>query len=122
MGLIVMVIHESVLLNFVIRYHKKLKYPIILITNSSEISRNCRHQQPSNVPLLSSPTPLFHLPVLPSSLCLSFPLPCACLGLFRTQHVDGIMGMSAAEDTIPHQLVTQGVTGETQLGIALGLI
>lgn len=31
-------------------------------------------------------------------------------GLFRTQHVDGIMGMSAAEDTIPHQLVTQKIT------------
>jgi Eukaryotic aspartyl protease len=31
-------------------------------------------------------------------------------GLFRTQHVDGIMGMSAAEDTIPHLLVTQKIT------------
>jgi Eukaryotic aspartyl protease len=31
-------------------------------------------------------------------------------GLFRTQHVDGIMGMSAADDTLPHQLVTQQVT------------
>jgi hypothetical protein len=31
-------------------------------------------------------------------------------GLFRTQHVDGIMGMSAAEDTLPHQLVTQQIT------------
>lgn len=31
-------------------------------------------------------------------------------GLFRTQHVDGIMGMSATEDTIPHQLVTQKIT------------
>ena len=32
-------------------------------------------------------------------------------GLFRTQHVDGIMGMSAADDTIPHQLFTQKITG-----------
>jgi Eukaryotic aspartyl protease len=31
-------------------------------------------------------------------------------GLFRTQHVDGIMGMSASEDTIPHLLVTQQIT------------
>lgn len=31
-------------------------------------------------------------------------------GLFRTQNVDGIMGMSAADDTLPFQLVTQGIT------------
>jgi len=31
-------------------------------------------------------------------------------GLFRTQHVDGIMGMSAAEDTLPFQLVSQKIT------------
>jgi hypothetical protein len=31
-------------------------------------------------------------------------------GLFRTQHVDGIMGMSAAEDTLPYQLVSQKIT------------
>ena len=31
-------------------------------------------------------------------------------GLFRSQNVDGIMGMSAADDTLPHQLVAQRVT------------
>lgn len=31
-------------------------------------------------------------------------------GLFRTQHVDGIMGMSASDDTLSHQLVLQNIT------------
>lgn len=31
-------------------------------------------------------------------------------GLFRTQHVDGIMGMSASDDTLSHQLVIQNIT------------
>lgn len=31
-------------------------------------------------------------------------------GLFRTQKVDGIMGMSASDSTLPFQLVSQGVT------------
>ncbi len=31
-------------------------------------------------------------------------------GLFRTQNVDGIMGMSAAEDTLPYQLVAHRMT------------
>lgn len=31
-------------------------------------------------------------------------------GLFRTQHVDGIMGLSATEDTLPYQLYSQKVT------------
>ena len=31
-------------------------------------------------------------------------------GLFRTQHVDGIMGMSANDDTLPFQLHSQSIT------------
>lgn len=31
-------------------------------------------------------------------------------GLFRTQHVDGIMGFSSQPDTLPHQLVAQRIT------------
>ncbi len=31
-------------------------------------------------------------------------------GLFRTQNVDGIMGLSAADETLPYQLHKQGVT------------
>jgi hypothetical protein len=31
-------------------------------------------------------------------------------GLFRTQHVDGIMGFSSMADTLPHQLVSQKIT------------
>lgn len=31
-------------------------------------------------------------------------------GLFRTQNVDGIMGLSAKPDTFPQQLVAQGIT------------
>ena len=31
-------------------------------------------------------------------------------GLFRTQHVDGIMGMSASDDTLPFQLHSQKIT------------
>ena len=31
-------------------------------------------------------------------------------GLFRTQHVDGIMGMSASDDTLPFQLYSQKIT------------
>ena len=42
-------------------------------------------------------------------------------GLFRTQHVDGIMGMSAAEDTLPHQLVAQKVTETRVFALCFGL-
>ena len=42
-------------------------------------------------------------------------------GLFRTQHVDGIMGMSAAEDTLPHQLVAQKVTSTRVFALCFSL-
>ena len=47
-----------------------------------------------------------------SSLAVDFQFGCedSESGLFRTQHVDGIMGMSATMDTLPHQLVAQKVT------------
>ena len=47
-----------------------------------------------------------------SSLAVDFQFGCedSETGLFRTQHVDGIMGMSATEDTLPHQLLAQKVT------------
>ena len=42
-------------------------------------------------------------------------------GLFRTQHVDGIMGMSAAEDTLPHQLVAKKVTDSRVFGLCFSI-
>ena len=42
-------------------------------------------------------------------------------GLFRTQHVDGIMGMSASEDTLPHQLVAQKVTDTHVFALCLNV-
>lgn len=42
-------------------------------------------------------------------------------GLFLTQHVDGIMGLSAVEDTLPHQLMLQKVTSTKMFALCFSL-